>query len=193
MYSNGLLIQELGAVNKAMDFVPPNYKGIHNLYDDPLLGVKATEIAALQHERMFNRPPESPEICNAFVFDSDLAKRYIFMCNSLGFNLRLLFIESDYPHEIWKDEIPKRIFLGYEVTEIPLGIMTLYDLYNNERFENYRALLNENGLFSNERDAYKFKTEYKALLEQDLVGDGNVDVYVCAVYEVDTEALLATL
>ena len=191
MYLNGLLIQELGAINKAMYYLPNNYRGVHCLYDDPLLQVETAKVSELQHERMFDRPIESHEICNAFIFNSDLARRYVSMCKSLNFDIRILFIESDYSREIWKEEKPKGIFLGYEVSEIPLGIMTLYDLHNSKRFEKYRTLLNENGLFSNEHDAYKFKNEYKALLEQALVGDGNVDVYVCAVYEVDVEAFLS--
>ena len=128
-----------------------------------------------------------------FISDKSLLKPYIEACYMKNISVRCLFVESDFDEELYPTRPEFVSIVGYEVSEIPFSDMTLYDLYYNERFENYRALLNENGLFSNERDAYKFKTEYKALLEQDLVGDGNVDVYVCAVYEVDTEALLATL
>lgn len=187
---NGLLIQEKSKFNKIMKSLTNNYCGLHRFYDASVQSHQHKGSYALEHERMFHTLPENPHICNQFISNYDLAQRYKKMCELLNIDVRILFIESNYPYEIWKENIPKCIFLGYEVTEIPLGIMTLYDLYTNEKFEKYRSRLNENGLFSDENDANEFMTEYNDQLSKGLVGDGAVDLYMCRVYEVLDEHFL---
>lgn len=184
MYLNGIVVQDSTKLNKVMKNVSDNYRGIHRFYDDPLIDIKNNECRALQDERMFNTNTDNLEICNQFISNIDLAKRYIGMCNLLRLDIRILFITSNYPYEIWNENEPKCDFLGYEVSEIPFGVMTIYDLYTNEKFENFKAKLNENGLFSNAADANEFLTAYKEQLSKGLVGDGDVDLYVCCVYEV---------
>ena len=192
MYRNGILIQGKNKLNKIIiDKEPENwYCGMHRFYDDPLLHVSDVECIDIQRERMFELADTNPEICNQFISNLSLAKRYISKCIELQLDVRVLFIESQYPYEIWNDEIPELVCLGYEVTEIPLGIMTLYDLFYDPRFEQYKNQLNEHGLFSNEIDAHNFMNTYKPLLELGVVGDGNVDLYVCRVYEVQSKDLL---
>lgn len=192
MRYNGILVQDTAILNKItkMEFIPKNYRGIHLFYDDPLISINRTDCKQLQNERMFNTATENIEICNQFISDLCLAKKYIAKCLSLGFSVRILFIESQYPYEIWKDAIPPLTLLGYEVTEIPLGVMTLHDLCSKEVFEEYKKQLNEHGLFSHEKEAYSFMNDYKAQLAKGLVGDGEVEVYVCKVYEASYDSII---
>lgn len=191
MFFNGLIIQNKNNKNQVMEFVPNVYCGIQSLSEVYFSEKQGERAHMLQREITFDVNSGNPNICNEFITSADLAKKYILMCQSLEIAIRILFIESYYPFEIWKDNKPKCDFLGYElIEEVPTGIMTLYDLYTNEKLSRYRDLLNENGLFKSEEDATEFMRHYKELLVQGLVGDGNVDLYVCRVSEVKTEDLL---
>jgi hypothetical protein len=101
---------------------------------------------------------------------------------------RLLFICSDYTDEVWDAPLPPMTLLGYECCEIPFDNCCIYDLLEDEQyFLEHRQKLNEYGLFSDEAACRAFRDEYNRLLSEDKVGDGEVDLYICAVYEVAAE------
>lgn len=194
LFNNGCLICDSDAQNLVMKTccAGTTYNGIHRFHLFPLVRFQSDSLCkSLNEKQSWIKLDDNKYKFLSFISNASLLKQYVAACCQNNVSVRCLFIESEYSEELCPNIPICRRFLGYEVSEIPFSEVTLSDLYCNERFESYRTLLNENGLFSNERDAYDFKTEYKALLEQDLVGDGNVDVYVCAVYEVDVEAFLS--
>ncbi|MBR6563593.1 MAG: hypothetical protein IKK70_06630 [Clostridia bacterium] len=64
---------------------------------------------------------------------------------------------------------------------------SIWDLLNTEFFTEHHKNLNGDGLFDNYNDAVAFKKHYIELLQKGLVGDGDVDLYVCCIYEVPNE------
>ncbi len=194
LFNNGYLIYDSGAHNSVVENCCSNtrYKGIHQFHLFPLVRFQSDPLCkALNEKQAWVKLDNNRYKLLEFISDESFLKQYIEACHKNNISVRCLYVESEYSEELCSNGPATTNFLGYEVSEIPFSEMTLSDLYCNKRFEKFRTLLNENGLFSNERDANDFKTEYKALLEQDLVGDGNVDVYVCAVYEVEVEAFLS--
>lgn len=189
LFKNGYIVQDAGSDRCGMKmpfFAPKGYRGIHRFIMFPLTFCQSDPVCReLSKKQSWRKISDNLFQLLEFISDEELLKQYVEACHGKSIPVRCLYIESDYEDEICQEKPQNIRFIGYEVTEIPFSDMTLCDLAINERFENYRQLLNENGLFANEGDAFKFKTEYKALLEQDLVGDGNVDVFVCAVYETD--------
>lgn len=208
MQPNGIIIQDTSCNNIFFDsyidkgVMKNNYKGVHRFCTFTLGDVKDKDSA---NRSLFDKirwsDSENFEMTkymidnqlipvNEFIHNIELAKEYIQRCNEHHIPSRALFIESDFPCELWKGLIPNKFFLGYEVCEIPIDPWTLLDLFNREQFKKYRSLLNENGLFKSEEDAAEFMKDYKEQLSQGLVGDGDVDLYVCRVFEVKTEDLL---
>lgn len=189
LFKNGYIVQDAGSDQyrtKSPFFAPKGYIGIHRFITFPLTLCQSDPVCReLSEKQSWRKISDNLFQLLEFISDEELLKQYVEACHGKSIPVRCLYIESDYEDEICQEKPQNIRFIGYEVTEIPFSNMTLCDLAINERFENYRQLLNENGLFANEGDAFKFKTEYKALLDQDLVGDGNVDVFVCAVYETD--------
>lgn len=194
LFNNGYLICDSNAQNLVMKICCADtmYNGIHRFHIFPLVRFQSDPLCkSLNEKQSWIKLDNNKYKYLSFISNESLLKQYVVACYQNNISVRCLFIKSEYSEELCLNIPISRRFLGYEVSEIPFSEMTLSDLYCNVRFDKYRTLLNENGLFSNERDAYDFKTEYKALLEQDLVGDGYVDVYVCAVYEVDAEAFMS--
>ena len=209
MQPNGIIIQDTSFNNIFVDsyidkdVMKNNYKGVHRFCTFTLGDVKEKNAANrslidkirwsdLENFEMTKFMVDNQLIpVNEFIHNIELAKEYIQRCNEHHIPSRALFIESDFPCELWKGPIPNKIFLGYEVCEIPFDPWTLLDLFNREQFETFRGRLNENGLFSDENDANEFMTEYNDQLSKGLVGDGAVDLYMCRVYEVLDECFLS--
>lgn len=124
---------------------------------------------------------------NEFIHSFALTKEYLQCCNKYNVPSRVLLVESDFPCEQWKGPLPNMNFIGYEVLEFPLDRCCIWDLLNTEFFMEHHNNLNSDGLFDNYNDAVAFKKHYIELLQKGLVGDGDVDLYVCRIYEVPNE------
>ena len=193
MPPNGFLIQDLTMENHVMKEIPAmvNYRGVHSYAQDPLTDNSLCRDPAVRslRDRRFSRPAgEGYWYVNEFVSDPDLLKEYLAGCQAYDRPYRLLFICSDYTDEVWDSPLPPMTLLGYECCEIPFDDCCIYDLLEDDRyFSEHRQKLNEYGLFSDEAACRAFLDEYDRLLSEDKVGDGEADLYVCAVYEVAAE------
>ena len=193
MTPNGFLIQDLTMENHVMKEIPAmvNYRGVHSYAQDPLTDNSLYRDPAVRslRDRRFSRPAgDGYRYVNEFVSDPDLLKEYLAGCQAYDRPYRLLFICSDYADEVWDPPLPPMTLLGYECCEIPFDDCCIYDLLEDDRyFSEHRQKLNEYGLFSDEAACRAFRDEYDRLLSEDKVGDGEADLYVCAVYEVAAE------
>lgn len=193
MTPNGFLIQDLTMKDDPIkQFLSvTNYRGIHRYAQDPLTDDRLYRDPAVRelHARRFSRPAgEGYWYINEFVSEPDLLREYLAGCQVYNRPYRLLFICSDYTDEVWNAPLPPMTLLGYECCEIPFDNCCIYDLLEDEQyFLEHRQKLNEYGLFSDEAACRAFRDEYNRLLSEDKVGDGEVDLYICAVYEVAAE------
>ncbi len=193
MTPNGFLIQDLTVEDATIkQFLSvANYRGVHRYAQDPLTDDTLCRDPAVRdlRDRRFSRPAgEGYWYINEFVSDPQLLREYLAGCQVYGRPYRLLFICSDYTDEVWDAPLPPMTLLGYECCEIPFDNCCIYELLGHEQyFAEHRQELNEYGLFSTEAACAAFRDEYNRLLSEDKVGDGEVDLYICAVYEVKTE------
>ena len=192
MTPNGFLIQDLTMENHVMKEIPAmvNYRGVHSYAQDPLTDNSLCRDPAVRslRDRRFSRPAgEGYRYVNEFVGDPDLLKEYLAGCQAYDRPYRLLFICSDYTDEVWDSLLPPMTLLGYECCEIPFDDCCIYELFECEYFAEHRQVLNEHGLFPSETACRAFRDEYNRMLTEDKVGDGEADLYVCAVYEVAAE------
>lgn len=190
---NGFLIQDLTIEDPTIKqlFSGTGYRGVHRYAQDPLTNNALYRDSAVRElrDRRFSRPAgEGYWYINEFVSDPVLLREYLTGCYIYNRSYRLLFICSDYTDEIWDAPLPPMTLLGYECCEIPFDNCCIYELLGHEHyFAEHRQGLNEYGLFPSEAACDTFCDEYNRLLAEDKVGDGEVDLYVCAVYEVKTE------
>ena len=193
MTPNGFLIQDLTIEDPAIkQFLPKaNYRGVHRFAQDHLTDDRLCRDPAVRElrNRRFSRPAgEGYWYINEFVSDPDLLRDYLAGCQAYDRPYRLLFICSDYTDEVWNAPLPPMTLLGYECCEIPFDACCTYDLLEDKQyFSEHRKRLNEYGLFPDEAACHAFRDEYGRLLAEDKIGDGEVDLYVCAVYEVTAE------
>ena len=195
MTPNGFLIQDLTMENNIMKQFRSvvNYRGVHGYAQNPLTNdqlCRDPDVRDLRNRR-FSRPAgEGYWYINEFVSDPDLLRAYLAGCQAYNRPYRLLFICSDYTDEVWDAPLPPMTLLGYECCEIPFDDYCIYELFEQEHFfAMHRQGLNEHGLFPNEASCRAFRDEYNRLLAEDKVGDGAVDLYICAVYEVAKECI----
>lgn len=190
---NGFLIQDLTIEDPTIKqlFSATGYRGVHRYAQDPLTNNALYRDSAVRElrDRRFSRPAgEGYWYINEFVSDPVLLREYLTGCYVYNRSYRLLFICSDYTDEIWDAPLPPMTLLGYECCEIPFDNFCIYELLGDERyFAEHRKLLNEYGLFPTEAACGAFRDEYNRLLSEDKVGDGEVELYVCAVYEAKAE------
>ena len=194
MTPNGFLIQDLTVENHVMKEIPAmvNYRGVHGYAQDPLTDNSLYRDPAIRslRDRRFSRPAgEGYWYVNEFVSDPDLLQEYLAGCQAYDRPYRLLFICSDYTDEVWNAPLPPMTLLGYECCEIPFDDCCIYELFECEYLAEHRQVLNEHGLFPIEAACRAFRDEYNRLLAEDKVGDGEVDLYICAVYEVATNGI----
>ena len=187
MVFNGIIIQDLRKPipESYISILHSRYKGIHQYYHAPLLGICNEQCKKLTDEAMWQRYEDGTSSLLEFISSLDLAKRYINECENQGIPIRILFAESDYAEEIWKDKLPKMKLLGYEYLEIPFDTQIITDLDWCQLFHPFHTLLNENGLFNSIEDAQKFKECYDKAFREGTVGDGETDNYILKVYEIE--------
>ncbi len=190
---NGFLIQDLTIEDPTFKQFLSNadYRGVHLYAQDPLTDQALCRDPAVRElrDRRFSRPAGGGYwYINEFVSEPELLREYLTGCQVYDRPYRLLFICSDYTDEVWDAPLPPMTLLGYECCEIPFDACCIYDLLGDEQyFAEHRAKLNPNGLFPDEAACGAFRDEYNRLLSEDKVGDGEVDLYICAVYEVAAE------
>ncbi len=195
MTPNGFLIQDLTIEDPTIKqfLAVANYRGVHRYAQDPLTDDRLCRDPAVRdlRDRRFSRPAgEGYWYINEFVSDPALLREYLAGCHVYDLPYRLLFICSECTDEVWDAPLPPMTLLGYECCEIPFDTCCIYDLLEDEQyFSEHRQRLNEYGLFSDEAACRAFRDEYDRLLSEDKIGDGGVDLYVCAVYEVAAEEM----
>ena len=195
MIPNGFLIQDLTVEDLTFRQVlsQANYRGVHSCAQDPLTDDRLCRDPAVRElrNRRFSRPAgEGYWYINEFVSEPGLLREYLAGCQVYDRPYRLLFICSDYTDEVWEAPLPPMTLLGYECCEIPFDCYCICELLGDERyFAEHRQKLNQYGLFSDEAACCAFRDEYNRLLSEDKVGDGEVDLYVCAVYEVAADSM----
>ncbi len=186
--SNGYIVSDISLANGWVEKCMKGeiYHGVHEYDTFPLIHYERDSICRkLYNEQAWRKINENAFQPLEFITDADLLKRYLDACHNKGIQCKVLFIESDYDVETTNSLPRKRNFLGYEVCEIPFDPWTLLDLFNREQFVDFKAKLNQNGLFTNEKIALAFREEYYKELHAGNVGDGEVDLYICKVFEVD--------
>lgn len=192
-YSNGYLVSDISVANVWVEKCMKEeiYHGVHEYDTFPLVHHQRDPICRkLDQEQAWRKVSENAFQPLEFITDIGLLKRYLDACNSKGIICNILYVESDYDIEI-TDSLPrKRDFLGYEVCEIPFDPWTLLDLFVREQFVHFKAKLNQNGLFPDEKTALEFREEYYKELHAGNVGDGDVDLYICKVFAVDIADIL---
>ncbi|MBR3917660.1 MAG: hypothetical protein IKJ59_02865 [Clostridia bacterium] len=180
MKFNGALVQSL---EKPTNFIKRfNYLGINAYHQDPLIVYNEHECRELTNEQQMVHALQSPILCSEFISNADLLNRYLKKCKELGIDTRVLFVESDYCHELWKDDLPQMIFLGFEYCAIPIDEQIITDIDWYPEFFKYHKMLNEYGLFNTYQEAKEFSLEYAQECLLNHIGDGEIDSYICKVH-----------
>ncbi len=150
----------------------------------PLLGINDDACRALTDEQQSYKVSENSYLILEFISNADLYQRYMQKCREMKLRVRVLFVESEYSAEIWNEEHPKTVFLGYEYCPVPIDDQVATDLDWYEPFSCYREKLNEHGLFNSYEDAENFVMEYHKAMEDGFIGDGEIQAYIFRVSEV---------
>lgn len=179
---NGVLVQGLkDKTNMIKSFV---YDGINAYYQFPLVDFVGNECRLLTEQQQCRKVTENEYVSLEFISDIELYKKYIKKCHELKLDFRVLFIESAYSDEIWNGPIPKMEFLGYEYCPIPIDEQIITDIDWFVPFLKYRNGLNQYGLFASYKQILQFVTEYNQFYKKGIIGDGEMEAYICKVYRV---------
>ena len=189
MHRNGVIIQDCSAPSFKLTKFNGKYLGVNSFFTDPLSEIKEPECKELS-ERIFHKYEDGLYTILEFVSDPDLLFDYLSKCEELDIKVRVLLVESDYPDEICEYNFPKIKLIGYEICEIPFDsqIITDFDWY--VPFHKFYNNLNEYGLFKSEKHALEFKEAYEYESQTGSIGDGEIDIFVCKVYEVDIASFM---
>lgn len=183
--ANGILIQGL---NDKTNFINNfSYQGVNAYFQYPLTYINDSESRGLTNEQQSKMISNNLYQILEFISDSDLYVRYLKKCNEMKIEIRTLFVESEYLDEIWKGELPKMKFLGYEYCPIPIDEQVITDMDWYEPFSIFWNKLNEYGLFNSYEDALEFAKVYDKAVENAEVGDGEIDTYICRISQVILE------
>lgn len=197
MERNGIIIQEIGNINTHLmdNALFPKYNGVYKFRRFTLTAQydreRIEENRKLQKEYRSTETSDHMFVMNEFIHDMDLAKRYLERYVYHHLRPRILFAESTYAEETWKDQLPDMKFIGYEVCEIPLDCSNIWDFLHQEYFTEFYKKLNKNGLFKTYEDAEEYKNYYLDLLNREIVGDGEADLYVFKLSIVKPESILS--
>lgn len=197
MVRNGIIIQEIGEINTHLmqNALYRRYNGVHKFHSFTLTDKRdrerIEENRKLQKEYFSTETPDHMFVINEFIHDMDLAKRYLKRFVYHNLRPRILFAESTYEEETWKDELPDMKFIGYEVFEISLDCYNIWDFLHQEYFTEFYKKLNKNGLFKTYEDAEEYMNFYLDLLNREIVGDGEADMYVFKLSIVKPESILS--
>ena len=174
------------------DFEGIAYGGICAYWDYPLRQFPNDKhCSTLTNKQAWEKDNEGFYYERHFISNRDLLEEYLSECRRKGVKYRLLRIESsDYSKEVCSSSYEIGRFLGYEVCPLPFDDQILSDYRYNPLCTKEISKMNHTGLYESLIDAQRFRERYTYLLEQGLVGDGEADIYVFAVYEIQCDDLL---
>ena len=180
---NGVIIQGLAFPT---DYVTKfNYLGINSYHHNPLTRFNDTECKRISDEVFSKKLDDGYYQVLEFISDRDLFIRYARACKKHDIPIRALFIESEYSFEKWERDRPPCHFIGHEYCEIPFDSQMITDFSWHEPLFSFCDRLNEFGLFHDLADAQSYKRKYDEEFEKGAVGDGEMDTFICKVYEID--------
>lgn len=180
--ANGILVQGLNDKTKYIKNF--TYEGINAYFQYPLTGENDNESRRLTNEQQSKEISNNQYVSLEFISNFDLYERYLRRCMELQIKIRVLFIESEYSSEIWREDLPSMKFLGYEYCPIPVDEQVITDMDWYEPFSKYWEKLNKYGLFDTYADVIEFVKEYNQAIENEKIGDGEMDAYICRVSQV---------
>lgn len=182
MTKNGIIVQDLSSPTGYISGF--KYNGINAFHQYPLMEIQDEECRRLTDAVLFKPTSDGMFESLEFISDSGIFREYMNKCAEMNKKIRALFIESDYEHEVWNAPLPELEFLGYEYCEIPFDCQIITDFDWYEPFKRFYPMLNEYGVFDTLEDVTEFKKAYDVAFEKGDIGDGDMDTYICRVYEV---------
>ena len=188
LIKNGVIIQSLARPTGFMTRV--KYLGINAYYHSPLKKINDPECKRISDEVFSKKLDDGYYQILEFISDEELFKRYVRLCKKHNVEIRALFIESEYSFEMWEGDMPPCRFIGYEYCEIPFDSQMITDFAWHEPLLAFCDRLNEYGLFDSLADAESYKRKYDEEFEKGVIGDGEMDTFICRVYEIDLAGIL---
>ncbi len=183
MRHNGVLIQSLDEpTNYVTKF---NYSGINAFHFNPLISANDVESKRLTQEQQNIHIINNQIFCSDLITNHDLLSKYINKCAELHLNIRLLFLRSLYTTEEWSAELPKMTFIGYEYCPFPIDEQIITDLNWYKPLFKFHKELNKYGLFDSLLSINSFVKEYNQLYLTGVIGDGDIDSYICEVFLIE--------
>ena len=180
---NGVIIQGLASPT---DYITKfKYLGINAYYHNPLTKIGDPNCKKASEQAFHKKLDDGYYQILEFISDEELFTRYVRLCKKHTVPIRALFIESESPFEQWKSDLPSCFFIGYEYCEIPFDSQMITDFSYHEPLFAFYDKLNGYGLFNNLSDAKSYKRKYNEELEKGAIGDGEMDAFICKVYEID--------
>ena len=183
MKHNGVLIQYIDEpTNYVTEF---KYFGINAFQINPLVAINDDESKRLTREQQNIRIIDNRIVCSDLITDIDLLTEYVRKCEKLNLRIRLLFINSLYSSEEWFAELPQMTFIGYEYCPFPIDEQIVTDLNWFKPLFKFHNKLNEYGLFKSLDSINSFIKEYNKFYLSGVIGDGDIESYVCEVYLIE--------
>ena len=182
---NGVIVQNLKSPTGYM----AKYLGANAYNHFPLCNVEDIECRRITREVFSKELEDGFYQSLEFISNKNLLMRYVELCKKHNIPLRVLFVESEYPFEQWTEEKPICRFIGYEYCEIPFDSQIITDFSWHTPLHCFRDKINEFGIFDNISDAQEFKNKYDKEFEEGNIGDGEMDTYICKLFEVDLNQL----
>ena len=183
MKHNGILIQSL---NEPTDYITEfKYSGINAFHLNPLVAFNDIESKRLTQKQQNIRIIDDKIFCSDFISNIELLDEYLRKCDELHLSIRLLFINSLYKTEEWSGKLPKMTFLGYEYCPFPIDEQIVTDLNWFKPLFKFHRKLNKYGLFESLDSINSFIREYNQFCSTGLIGDGDIEAYVCEVFLVE--------
>ena len=189
MYNNGVIIQDCSSPAFGLPNFSGKYLGVNSFWTDPLAEIKDPKCKELS-DRLFHKFQDDYYMTLEFVSDPDLLYDYLLKCKELNIEVRVLQIESEYFSEISEYEFPKARFIGYEVCEIPFDSQVITDFDWYIPLHQFYSNLNQYGLFESIKHALQFKNAYEYEVQNGAIGDGEIEIFICKVFEVDITAFM---
>ncbi len=184
---NGIIIQDTTSPTDFMNKI--KYLGVNAYHSFPLSLIEDIECRNISKEVFSKQLDDGFCQILEFISDKNLLKRYVDLCKKHNIPIRALFIESGYAFESWKEEKPACKFMGYEYCEIPFDSQIITDFSWHTPLHQFFGKLNEFGIFDTVTDVKEFKNKYDKEFNEGNIGDGEMDTFICKIYEVDLNQL----
>lgn len=190
MIKNGVIVQDLSSPAFSLKKYKGKYLGINSFWANPLSYVNEEQCKKLSEEVFHKKNSDGSYTLLEFISNPTLLLNYILKCKELNIDIRVLQVESDYLLEESQYEFPVKRFIGYELCEIPFDSQVITDFDWYKPFHRFYKNLNEYGLFDNLEDALAFKKAYEFEFQIGNIGDGEIDLFVCKICEIDIDTFI---